>query len=371
MTNKRERTTDEVERPPRSQLARWAYVVFFAFILLGPAFDTEAGPLDWTREIGVLAISISFFVMSELRGWHKAGPIGLMTIALVANFYGSSALSVLPTFAAAATAEGAVDRPQLIRRLLTLTGLTLLGFAVSPIPFPYRGFLLISIVMLWVVGMSVYEDVSLEAHADVLTAENRRIAHLATMSERERIARDLHDLAGQALTAIVLRSQIIQRIAITDPQRAAAEAETIEGMARETLDSVRATVAGWQQASLPEELHVATQSLEAAGAEVETRGEWQLDLAPSVETVMALALRESVTNVVRHAGARRVALSIDAPNGGVRLRVVDDGAGYGGREGSGLRGMRERVVAAGGVLNIDSGPGTTVTVDMPFGGRTS
>lgn len=113
------------------------------------------------------------------------------------------------------------------------------------------------------------------------------------------------------------------------------------------------------------------QSLEAAGAEVETRGEWQLDLAPSVETVMALALRESVTNVVRHAGARRVALSIDAPNGGVRLRVVDDGVGFGGREGSGLRGLRERVVAAGGVLNIDSGPGTTVTVDMPFGGRTS
>jgi len=79
--------------------------------------------------------------------------------------------------------------------------------------------------------------------------------------------------------------------------------------------------------------------------------------------------QEAVTNVVRHANARHVDLGLDAPNGGVRLRVRDDGVGYGGSEGSGLRGMRARVAAAGGTMTIERTAGTTVTVDMAFGGK--
>ena len=126
---------------------------------------------------------------------------------------------------------------------------------------------------------------------------------------------------------------------------------------------------GWQHASLVDELDHATETLEAAGTVVDVEGHWKLDMAPSVETVMALALREAATNIVRHSQAQRVRLRIDAPDTGVRLVVSDDGIGYRGAEGAGLRGMRERVVAAGGTMELANSQGTTLTIDMPFGGR--
>jgi two-component system sensor histidine kinase DesK len=111
-------------------------------------------------------------------------------------------------------------------------------------------------------------------------------------------------------------------------------------------------------------------TLGAAGIEVVTSGEWNLDLAPSVENVLALGLREASTNVVRHARARRIEVDLTTENGGAALTVTDDGVGLTGREGSGLRGMRERAVAAGGTVRFGSGPGdrgTRITIEMPFG----
>lgn len=358
----------EVDQPERSQFARWAYLIFFAFIFIGPAFNPEAGLEGWILEIVVGTLSITMYVIAELSHRRQLGAMVLMAITLVATPLGSAAISVLPLYAAALASVHGMRR-QVVARLVAINVLTLAGLLTSPVPWPYRAFFLVSVVMCWIVGLSVFEDASLEAHAGALRAENARIAHLATMSERERIARDLHDLAGHALTAIVLRSQLIQRTVESDPHRARSEADAIESMARETLDSVRQTVAGWHQASLGDELDVATEALEAAGAHVETTGHWNVDIAPSIETVLALSLREAVTNIVRHARAQHVQLQLDAPNGGIRLVVTDDGVGYKGTQGSGLRGMRDRVTATGGNVTIETTPGTMLTIEMPFGGR--
>ena len=360
-----------VERPTRSAFARWAYLVFFAFMLIGPVFSPDSGVNEWGLEIAVIAISLPLFLWSLLGDRPYTGAIGLMAIAFAVTPLGSTAMSVLPIYAASLLAMRG-SRSQLVLRLMILSACVVLGVIISPIPWPFRMFMFIPVIMVWIVGFGVFEDASMEAHADTLEAENRRIGHLATMAERERIARDLHDLAGQALTAITLRSQLIQRQADTDSDAVVEEAKRIETLARATLGAVRETVAGWHQASLAEELHTATEALNAAGAQVDTEGNWQLDLAPSVETVMALALREAVTNVVRHAHARRVLLRLDTPDGGaVRMTVTDDGVGRGGDEGSGLRGMRARVLAAGGAMHLNGAPGTSLTIDMPFGGKTS
>ena len=104
----------------------------------------------------------------------------------------------------------------------------------------------------------------------------------------------------------------------------------------------------------------------------ETLGEFEVDLAPSVENVLALGLREAVTNVLRHAKASTVVIRIDSQDGGVSLTMTDDGIGPSKGTGSGIQGMRERVIAAG---EFTFGPevtgGTELRIDMPFGGSSS
>jgi two-component system sensor histidine kinase DesK len=95
-------------------------------------------------------------------------------------------------------------------------------------------------------------------------------------------------------------------------------------------------------------------------------GDWKQDLAPSVETVVALALREGITNVVRHARASRCEIELESLDGQLTLTMSDDGIGIARPEGSGLRGMRERVGAAGGKVEIEKhDPGTMLRVTMP------
>ena len=356
----------------RPGLSRWAPLVFFAFVLVGPIFSPDADPEDWALAVGVVAVALPVFVVSERRGWDIGGATVLMVLALGTAPFDSTAIMALPIYAAALVAGSASERT-LRLRLSVITTLTLTGFFLSSIPWPFRVFILIPAIMIWVIGSAVFHDVSREHRADALRAENRRIAHLATIAERERIARDVHDIAGQALTAIIVRSQLVQRMAPSDMGRATEEADEVERIARDALSSIRESVAGWHQASLRDELAAARDALAAAGTELKTLGEFEVGLAPSVENVLALGLREAVTNVLRHADAGTVVVRIDSQDGEVSLTVTDDGIGPSRGTGSGIQGMHERVIAAGGILTFGPGAtrGTELRIDMPFGGSAS
>jgi two-component system sensor histidine kinase DesK len=356
----------------RSGFSRWAPLVFFAFVLVGPIFTPDPEPQDWLLAIGVVAVALPTFVVAEMRGWDVGGATVLMVLALATAPFDSTAIMALPIYAAALLARSATEQT-LRLRLSVITALTLTGFLLSSIPWPFRIFILIPVIMIWVIGSAVFHDVSRDHRAVALRAENRRVAHLATIAERERIARDVHDIAGQALTAIIVRSQLVQRLVGTDLTRAAEEADEVERIARDALSSIRQSVAGWHQASLLDELSVARDSLAAAGIELKPSGDFEVDLAPSVENVLALGLREAVTNVLRHANAATVTARIDSEDGGVSLTVIDDGIGPAKGTGSGIQGMRERVIAAGGTLVFGPGltGGTELRIDMPFGGSPS
>lgn len=352
----------------RSGFSRWSPLIFFAFVLVGPIFSPDRDAGDWLLAVGVVAVALPTFVVSEVRGWDVAGATVLMFLALATAPFSSTAIMALPIYAAALLA-GSASQETLRRRLAVVIALTLTGFFVSSIPWPFRIFISIPAIMAWVIGSAVFDDVSRDHRAVSLRAENRRVGHLATIAERERIARDIHDIAGQALTAIIVRSQLVQRLVPTDPRHAAEEADEVERIARSALSSIRESVAGWHQASLVDELAVARDALAAAGAELEAFGDWDLDLAPSVENVLALGLREAITNVIRHANARTVVARIDSRDGGVRLTVTDDGIGPTKGNGAGIQGMRERVIAAGGTLTFGPGgkDGTELGIDIPFG----
>jgi two-component system sensor histidine kinase DesK len=180
--------------------------------------------------------------------------------------------------------------------------------------------------------------------------------HLATVAERERIARDLHDVLGHTLSMITLKAELAGKLLATDPGRAAIEIADVEQTARRALAEVREAVGGYRAQGLQAELARARQTLASAGVELQA-DEPPQHVAPAEETVLALIVREAVTNIVRHAGARHCRVRFVAAPDEIVVILRDDGRGSSGKEGNGLRGMRERAEALGGEFSWQSGSG--------------
>jgi two-component system sensor histidine kinase DesK len=198
-----------------------------------------------------------------------------------------------------------------------------------------------------------------------LKKANEEIEHLAKVAERERIARDLHDVLGHTLSVIILKSELAGKLIDRDPQRAKAEIADVERTSREALSEVRTTIRGYQGYSLEAEIKQARATLETAGVKVKSESA-EVPLTPVQESVVALVVREAVTNVVRHAGARNCLLRLTPVNGTCRFEIQDDGRGGSTLEGNGLRGMRERIEALGGTLQRETNSGTRLTIEFPI-----
>lgn len=193
---------------------------------------------------------------------------------------------------------------------------------------------------------------------------HEQIAHLAKLAERERIARDLHDVLGHTLSVVVLKSELAGKLMQRDPERARREIGEVEQIARKALSEVREAIRGYRAEGLAAEIARAKQTLDAAGVTLEC-GDRPPHLAPAEETVLSLIVREAVTNIVRHAQASNCRLEFAANGTGTALVVEDDGRGGIREEGNGLRGMRERVESIGGKLQIESGQGTRILIEIP------
>lgn len=184
-----------------------------------------------------------------------------------------------------------------------------------------------------------------------LLATQEEVRRLAGTAERERMVRDLHDVVGRTLTLIAIKSDLAARLALREPALAELEALAIGQIARDGLEDVRAALAGQLGGSLVHEMQASVEALSAAGIDVRISG----DPAPiprNAGAILAMALREAVTNTIRHSNARRCEISIGVDEAHAKLAVADDGISDGklGAAGSGLQGMRERLVAAGGSL---------------------
>ncbi len=197
-----------------------------------------------------------------------------------------------------------------------------------------------------------------------LNMAQEQIEQLAQVAERERIARDLHDVLGHTLSLIVLKSELAGRLLPTNPEGARREIGEVERTARQALGEVRETIRGYRSEGLAAELARARETLSLAGVSLEC-AEPLPRVDPVAESVLALVLRESVTNIVRHARAKCCRLSLSVEPGGTALHIEDDGRGGIEHEGNGLRGMRERLATLGGRLAIDSRGGTRLTVEIP------
>jgi len=196
------------------------------------------------------------------------------------------------------------------------------------------------------------------------------VEHLAKVAERERIARDLHDVLGHTLSLIIVKSTLAGKLLDRDPQKARSEITDIEKVSREAMAEIRNTLRGYSTYKLSEELQRAKSALESAGVTVESEAV-EVKMSAAQESVAALIMREAVTNVVRHAQARYCLLRIAPNNGNCVLEIQDDGRGGFQTEGNGLRGMRERVEALGGVVTRDTSSGTKLRFEFPLAASTN
>ncbi|HEY3569172.1 MAG TPA: sensor histidine kinase [Thermoanaerobaculia bacterium] len=197
-----------------------------------------------------------------------------------------------------------------------------------------------------------------------LRMAQEEVERLAKTAERERIARDLHDLLGHTLSLITLKAELAGKLVERDPERAGREIREVERISREALREVRTAVAGYRSEGLQAELARARLALEAAGLRFEYFAQ-PVALDPEAETVLALALREAVTNVIRHAGARACRIALEQTAEETRLEVRDDGRGGAAPEGIGLASMRERVEGLGGRLERRAETGTSLRIVLP------
>ena len=205
-----------------------------------------------------------------------------------------------------------------------------------------------------VVAISIYAFIQVHRGNFALAEARAQLASLAAENERSRIARDLHDLLGHSLTTITVKAGLATRLGRADPGRALEEIAEVEVLARRSLADVRAAVANYRDVTLTGEL--------ASGRELLRAAEITADLPHAVDVVdpahqelFGWVVREGLTNIVRHSHASSCAVRLSASV----VEIVDDGVGRtgpgsAGPPGNGLKGLRERVAAAGGV--VDAGP---------------
>ncbi|MET9726497.1 sensor histidine kinase [Streptomyces zaomyceticus] len=301
--------------------------------------------------------------------WGLLGALGALTFTLAIG-YGREWLLLFPLLG---LAVGAVVRHG---RLLPWISPPLV-VAVGVVTFWRDGWDSIGIVYGTFMSVMVTAAIlALDETVRQLRATREELATAAVEKERLRFSRDLHDLLGHTLSVIVVKSEAVRRLAPRDLDAALAQVADIESVGRQALTEVREAVTGYREGSLATELDRARDALSSAGIEPVVRRSGPL-LEPRTEALLGWVVRESATNAVRHSGASRCVIALDGTADRVRLTVTDDGRGTfadDGRgqsaeatPGSGLRGLRERLAAAGGTL--DSGPaprgGFRVTAELP------
>ncbi|MFD8209009.1 sensor histidine kinase [Streptomyces sp. NPDC059695] len=327
-------------------------------------------PNPWIGAAGLLAfntvyIAIVFRAFDRSRRespltWGLLVTLGLLTFGLAIG-YGREWLLLFPLLG---LGVGAVVRRG---RLLPLIAFPLV-VAVGAVTFWRDGWGSIGIVYGTFISIMVTAAIlALDETVRELRETREELARAAVEKERLRFSRDLHDLLGHTLSVIVVKSEVVRRLAPRDLDAALAQVADIESVGRQALTEIREAVTGYREGSLATELDRARDALSTAGIEPVVRRSGPL-LAPQTEALLSWVVRESATNAVRHSGASRCEIALSGSADRVRLTVTDDGRGPAdGTPGSGLRGLRERVAAAGGTL--DSGPaprgGFRVTAELP------
>ncbi len=338
-------------------------LTYISFLGMPFVFGPEDGADGLATMVAVAVFVPLYFAFYWARDWHRAAI--LLVIAALAvpmlsfNWFSSTFLIYSNVLAVL------LPWRQMLVVVVVSQLLWMLAVAMTSLPFGFFVFMgaftgVFSAVGCWVWVSGARRNAALRLSQD-------EVRRLAVVAERERIGRDLHDLLGHTLSVVALKSELAGKLIDRDAEAARREIIEVGQVAREALAQVRSAVTGFRRMLLPAALANARMALDAVRVEFryETR---HGPLPQEIETILALALREAVTNVARHARAHHCSAVVEVVDDRVRLIVEDDGVGAVAAEGHGLSGMRERVETLGGSVTIDSGKahGTRLLVEMPL-----
>ena len=382
----------------QSTAARIAGVVFtgvWLLYLIGPVVDLfshhySAPYIAVGLTIIVVFSALYLFLVPNWPAPHRYTLPGLVILALLATaacvIYGGTGAVALWIFMGSASGLLVADRRWAARAVVgciacyvifSATGhVSSTDFLSNLLPVMFIGFAMI--------GLRRQFQLTAE-----LTRAREEVAQLAASEERLRLARDMHDLTGQSLSMITLKSELAARLLgrlpdSADRDRVRDEIEQVAGVSRQTLRDIREAISGYRRPTLAVEVITARAALASAG--IATSDDADLTLLSGTfdadaETALAWCLREAVTNVVRHSGAKNCYISLTHRAGVMSLTVRDDGRGHPPSDGcgtqpfpaaavphsSGLRGMSERLSAVGGALELrpDLNPGFCLIATVP------
>ena len=343
------------------------YLVFLFMPVLVPSGGDWGGNLQW-RLWPTLASIATFLPMYFLAYRGSAMTRMLCTFGIAALGCGLMAYNAFSnTYIIYAAAFVALLPGAVWLRLAVLAALlaTYHGLSVW-LGFPVFVPVLTAIISVAVFTGNYFQSETVRKRAE-LKLSHEEVRRLAALAERERIGRDLHDLLGHTLSLVALKSDLAGRLIDRDPQAARNEINEVSRVARDALAQVRRAVTGIRAAGLAAELASARLLLESDGVTLRYEAQ-DVALPADLETVLALSLREAVTNIQRHARATLAEVTLARSDGHVQLRIRDNGVGSAAVPGNGLSGMRERVEARGGRLRIDSTlrQGTCVEIVLPL-----
>ena len=369
---------------------RWFFSAVWLVYLIQPVanlFDHGHG-VAWI--VGGLAITVAFCVIYMLVLMYsdeqpRLGRYGLVAIAVLAalacTVYGKdwTPLWIYVSAATGLVLAAAPDGRRVAMRGVAGVGACYVFFSlVSHQDLTNTLIVLLPVLLIGLAMMGFRMQMTLMRE---LAQARGTVAKLAANEERLRLARDMHDLTGQSLSMITLKSELAAKRLAKLPASAERDAVLTElgdigRVSRQTLHDIREAVSGYRRPTLAIEAITAQNALEAAGIEVDDDAELTLrsgTFDPDAEAVLAWCLREAVTNVIRHSRARHCRIRLTDHLGELSLEVTDDGHGLADQDqknptGSGLRGMSERLSAIGGRLALgwaEPGRGLRLTATVP------
>src|SRR5437764_1142235 len=284
----------------------YVWLVYLSFVFIQPVM-ARASALQWGLTIAGAAVFLVLYFaahwLHDRRIWWYIGGILLLGIGFAPFNPGASTY-----FIYAASFVGYTGPPRIALRGLLLI-LAVGALETWWLHLPSYFWFPAALFSLLVGGANIHQAEASRTHAKLRRAQEE-VELLAKTAERERIARDLHDLLGHTLSLITLKAELAGKLVERDPERAGREIREVERISREALREVRTAVAGYRSQGLPAVLAQARIALEAAGVTLEYFAE-PVELETAQETVLALALREAVTNIIRHAGARTCHIALE------------------------------------------------------------
>ena len=340
----------------------WLFMLIFFFLKY---IDAKFNAIEFSLAV----LSILLFLPLYLAGFWIKGKSGIfvvLAICLLGLFWApvNPGSSVFIIFSAAACA--AIQPTKLAYTVLALVLALLTAVALT---FKLSAdFLIPSLIVSSAIGVATIMQTTLRRSREKLIRSQEEVAYLATIAERERISRDLHDLLGHTLSLITIKAELAGKLIGRDLQACQQEINDIEKTARNALSEVRSAVTGYRQVGFTHELANAASCLSASNIGLSTHID-DVRLPAAAENILSLALREAITNVARHSQARLCEIRLGTDGNWIVLTIKDNGIQLPDnvevKLGNGLSGMRERVAGIGGQIILEVKHGLSLRIQLP------